>query len=303
VTRAIKTAVVAIDIGGTKIAGAIVQGSQLIDYIKIETPRTGRGDDLVEAIGQSFGHLTRDGIPVAVATTGIVVDGALTALNPTTLPIEDNYPLVGRLERRLGCRTIAINDAQAATWGEFCFGAGRGVRNFAFITVSTGVGGGLVIGEKLLTGPNGLAGHLGHMTVSLSKAICGCGRVGCLESVASGTAIGRQAKAMWGSQSGAPEVFERAAQGDSDAEEILSNAAQAVAESIANLAAAFDVDRIALGGGVGLAGSFLERVLGFVALQPKKFQREVIKAETGDKAGLFGVANLYEVFFRQKDFI
>ena len=250
---AIEKQTIAIDIGGTKIAMAIVKGQNVDAYRKFETPRTGRGDDLVGAIAtQATKHFPQQ-LPIAVATTGIVTNGCLTALNPSTLPIEDNFPLNEKLYEALGRRPVVVNDAQAATWGEFLFGAGAGTQNFSFITVSTGVGAGLVVNGKLLIGSTGLAGHVGHTAVDSADNPCGCGRNGCLEAIASGTAIASKASAYWGRDVRAPDVFAMSDKGDSHAAAIVSASAKAVATSVANLVAAFDLDCVAIGGGVGLA--------------------------------------------------
>jgi N-acylmannosamine kinase len=180
----------------------------------------------------------------------------LTALNPVTLPIEDRYPLTARLTSATGMNPVVVNDAQAAAWGEYTFGAGRGCRSFMFVTVSTGVGGGLVFGGRLQIGAVGLAGHVGHMTVPGGLG-CGCGRHGCLETIASGTSIARRFSELAARQVGAPAV-----------------------------------ERIAIGGGVGLAPGFLERVRKHVGQLPDIFQRPIVAAQAGNDAGMIGVARL-----------
>ena len=182
--------VLAIDIGGTKIAFADIEDNQPRNRHQIRTPRTGRGDDLVGAIVDEVGR--RRPSTIAVATTGIVSGERLSALNPGTLPIENGFPLTARIRELTGVTPLIVNDAQAAAWGEYRFGAGQGCRNFMFVTVSTGVGGGLVLDDRLDIGGAGLAGHLGHMTVVGGNSSCGCGRKGCLETLASGTAIARR---------------------------------------------------------------------------------------------------------------
>lgn len=283
-------AVLAVDIGGTKIAFAEVFGARLSNRRQIPTPRVGGGDALVDAIATEVesSRTTRFG----VATTGIVSAGTLTALNPGTLPIEDRYPLAARLALATGRTPVIVNDAQAAAWGEYCFGAGRGCRSFMFVTVSTGVGGGLVLDGRLQTGAIGLAGHVGHMTVPGPDIACGCGRRGCLETIASGTSIGRRFSEMAGRSVAAPDVFAAASLGDVDADQTIDDAAAALAQAFGNVVAATDVDRIAIGGGVGLAPGFLERVRTQVAKLPFIFQRPIVAAQTGGDAGMIGVADL-----------
>lgn len=281
----------AIDIGGTKVAFAEVTGVVCADRSQVATPRTGRGADLVQAIAE---EVARRGGPrggrVGVATTGIVREGRLTALNPGTLPVEDAFPLADALEARLGDRVVLLNDAQAAAWGERHHGSGQPWRTFAFVTVSTGVGGGLVVDGRLQVGSSGFAGHLGHMVFDPSGPACGCGRRGCIEAIGSGTAIARHATERLGRPLSAPEVFKLAAQGNVEADGVLGDAAAAVASGLCDVAAALDVDGVVLGGGVGLAAGFLSRVERAMARQPSRFRRPIVRAACGADAGLIGAA-------------
>lgn len=296
-TAASDRPVFAIDIGGTKIAAAEVLGRQLFDRRQTATPRTGRGDDLVAAI-TSLAPRHAIGA-VAVATTGIVRDGALTALNPHTLPIENGYPLALALERALGVQPLVVNDAQAAAWAEFSAGAGRGFKNFAFVTVSTGIGCGLVIDGRLQNGASGLAGHVGHTMSDPDGVVCGCGRRGCLETIASGTALARRGSERLCHPIGAPELFEAAAQGDAIAAAVIASAVDALVNAFADLTAAADIDCFAVGGGVGLADGFLEALHARSLQLPDLFQRPIVAAKAGADAGLLGVALLHDGNFHQ----
>lgn len=285
--------VLAIDVGGTKVAFAEVAGSAVASRSQIATPRTGRGADLVAAIAEEVAR--RGGAnqgPVGVATTGIVRARRLTALNPRTLPIEGGFPLAEALEASLGCPVILINDAQAAAWGEHRHGAGKDWSTFAFVTVSTGVGGGLVVDGRLQVGASGLAGHVGHMVSDPRGPVCGCGRRGCIEAIASGSAIARIATERLGRPLMAPAVFELAANGASKAQEVLEEAAVAVASGCCDLIATLDVEGIVLGGGVGLADGFLQQVEQCLAREPKRFRRPILRAARGADAGLIGAAAL-----------
>jgi N-acylmannosamine kinase len=281
----------AVDIGGTKIALATVENARLVDRRQFPTPRTGRGEDLVSAIVGALDEMPGRG-PIAIATTGMVDEGRLTALNPDTLPIENGFPLVDALSRAIGSRPLLLNDAQAAAWGEYRHGAGQGCASFAFMTVSTGIGAGLVVDGRLLVGRRGLAGHLGHVVSDPAGPPCGCGRRGCLEMIASGTALARRGSAALGRPVSAPELFAHAAEGDATAERLILDAAQHIAVALGDLAASCDVERIALGGGVGLASGFLERVVEVAGDLPPTFRREIVQAEAGPDAGLIGVAAL-----------
>lgn len=133
---------------------------------------------------------------VAIASTGIIRDGSLLALNPHNLGGLLHFPLVKTLEQLTNLPTIAINDAQAAAWAEYQALDGD-ITDMVFITVSTGVGGGVVSGGKLRTGPGGLAGHIGHTLADPHGPVCGCGRTGCVEAIASGRGIAAAAQGSW----------------------------------------------------------------------------------------------------------
>jgi len=290
VTAASDLPVLAIDIGGTKIAIAEVSDGRIANRRQAPTPRTGRGDDLIAAIAElapkaGFGA-------VAVATTGIVRNGALTALNPQTLPIEDGYPLASAIDGAFGMPPLVVNDAQAAAWAEFTLGAGEGFRNFAFFTVSTGIGCGLVVDGRLESGATGLAGHVGHTRSEPGGILCGCGRHGCLETVASGTALARLGSERLGRAVTAPDLFKAAAEGDAIALGILAGAVVGLVNAFADLTASVDVDCFAVGGGVGLAGGFIEALQACALDLPRVYRRPIVAAQAGADAGLLGAAML-----------
>lgn len=291
--------VLAFDIGGTKIAAAVVSADRCLHRAQLPTPRTGRGLDIVAAMAELRQQLPQAGA-IGVATTGIVREGRLTALNPTTLPIEDNFPLADALAERLGRRPLLINDAQAAGWSEYRFGAARGMRASAFITVSTGIGGAFVIDGRLQIGMRGLAGHIGHIVVDPDGPICGCGRKGCVERLASGTAIAALASAQYGRPMTALDVFTAEAEGDREAGAIIETAATLLARVIVDQIAALDLDGVVIGGGVGLASGFITRVQNALDKAPATFRRPIVPARLGADAGLIGAADLAheEIFHR-----
>lgn len=283
--------ILAFDIGGTKIAAAIVAEGRCLQRAQRATPRSGRGADIVEAMASLAASLPPSAA-VGVATTGIVRAGTLTAVNPTTLPIEDGFPLAAALAARLGRDPLVINDGQAAAWAEFRHGAGKATEAMAFITVSTGIGGAFVIGGALRIGARGLAGHVGHVVVDPEGPVCGCGRRGCIERLASGTAIAAIASEQFGRPVTAPEVFEAAAAGDAGAAAILETASRYLARVITDCVALLDLDCVVIGGGVGLAAGFLDRVISHADSEPELFRRPIRAARLGPDAGLIGVADM-----------
>ncbi|TMJ41897.1 MAG: ROK family protein, partial [Alphaproteobacteria bacterium] len=136
---------------------------------------------------------------LGVTTSGIVANGGLTSFNPQTLPIENNYPIAAALRRRLGVHALVVNDAQAAAFHESRL-MRKDANSFAFITVSTDIGAGLVLDGQLQIGRRGLAGRAGHITVDWAGRLCGCGRRGCVETLASGAAIARRASEITGQE-------------------------------------------------------------------------------------------------------
>lgn len=289
--------VLAIDIGGTKIALGIVVDGTVIERVQVPTPRSGRGVDIVAAIAEQARQM-----PVTksagIATTGIVDDGHLTALNAGTLPIEDRFPLVAAVRHELQRSVTAINDAQAAAWAEYRRGAGRGSERMVFVTVSTGIGGGLVLDGRLQIGRHGLAGHIGHMVGDPNGPACGCGRVGCIERIASGTAIGQRASLELGRAMTAPDVFAATAIGDDICNAIIDRAATSLARVICDLTASLDLDRVVVGGGVGMADGFLDRLRAASERQPEIYRRPLVAAALKADAGLIGIAELvYDEIF------
>lgn len=284
---------VAVAIGGTKIAVARIAVGEILERHQVATPRTGHGHDLADAVAAIVRKISARPARLGVATTGIVAEGCLIALYPGTLPVETNYPVVASLRRRLGVAPLAINDAQAAAFHESRH-ARETAKRLAFITVSTSIGAGVVLDGKLQVGGHGLAGHAGHMTVDWSGTLCGCGRRGCVETLASGTAIARRASEITGKDMSAPAVFAAAHQGDAQCVRVIEEAVQALAAMIADLVASLDLDVIRLGGGVGMVPSFLNRLRAVMERLPAVYRRPIEPACGGSDAALLGVAALLD---------
>ncbi|VEA59242.1 kinase [Salmonella enterica subsp. salamae] len=184
----------AIDIGGTKLAAALIDKNLRIRQRReLPTPASKTPDVLREALKALVEPLRAEARQVAIASTGIIQEGMLLALNPHNLGGLLHFPLVQTLETIAGLPVLAVNDAQAAAWAEY-HALPDDIRDMVFITVSTGVGGGVVCDGKLLTGKGGLAGHLGHTLADPHGPVCGCGRVGCVEAIASGRGMAAAAR-------------------------------------------------------------------------------------------------------------
>lgn len=285
------TACLAIDIGGTKIAAALItlNGStaDIQDRIQIHTPQNPSAEALDTALAEIITQFQGRFEKVSVASTGIIQNGILTALNPKNLGNLAFFPLAQSIARYTDKSITLLNDAQAAACAEYL--QNSDVENFTFITVSTGVGGGIVLNRKLFTGTNGIAGHIGHSLADPNGEVCGCGRVGCVEAVAAGRAIARDA-ARWQNPCDPPEVFARFRNGDQQAVELVEKSAKAIANLCANLKINLDIQRIALGGSVGLADGYLACLQTFLSQMPEIYRPEIVPAKYAQDAGLIGAA-------------
>ncbi|MEG8073820.1 N-acetylmannosamine kinase [Escherichia marmotae] len=283
--------ILAIDIGGTKLAAALIGADrQIRDRRELPTPASQTPEALREALATLVAPLQAHAQQVAIASTGIIRNGSLLALNPHNLGGLLHFPLVKTLEQLTDLPTIAINDAQAAAWAEYQ-ALERDITDMVFITVSTGVGGGVVSDGKLLTGPGGLAGHIGHTLADPHGPVCGCGRVGCVEAIASGRGI---AAAAQGELAGAnaKTIFTRAGQGDEHAQQLIHRSAHALARLIADVKATTDCQCVVVGGSVGLAEGYLALVETYLAQEPAAFHVELLAAHYRHDAGLLGAALL-----------
>ncbi|EEP89824.1 N-acetylmannosamine kinase [Yersinia kristensenii] len=286
--------VLALDIGGTKIAAAVVtESGMLVGRQQMATPRGGAAQLAIalETLIAPYRHLVDF---IAVASTGIISGGRLTALNPANLGGLADFPLQDCIRSVADLPCVLLNDGQAAAWAEYQALSRDSdneisVNNMMFVTVSTGVGGGIVLNKKLLVGHHGLAGHIGHTLADPHGLLCGCGRRGCVESVASGTAIGAETLG-WKQPVTAVKVFELAQQGNIQAENIINRSATAIAQMLADMKMALDLEIVILGGSVGLAVGYLERVIGAQKILPEIYRVPVQAAHHQQDSGLLGAA-------------
>jgi len=283
----------AVDIGGTKLAAALVDDDLMVhDRRELATPASRTPDALRAVLQTLVAPLASRAQRVAIASTGIIRDGVLLAINPDNLGGLLHFPLVDTLQALTGLPTLAVNDAQAAAWAEYH--ALRGdYRDMVFITVSTGVGGGVVNDGKLLLGSGGLAGHIGHTLADPNGPFCGCGRRGCVEAIASGRGL---AAAAEGELAGcdAKAIFIRAGQGDEQAARLIHRSAGALARLVADTKAITDCQCVVIGGSVGLAEGYLALVETYLAQEPQVYQVSLRPAHYRHDAGLLGAALLVQ---------
>ncbi|RVW01753.1 ROK family protein [Rhodococcus spongiicola] len=247
----------ALDVGGTKMAAArVVSGGSLEHPVTVPTPKSRVWDACASLLRKIAGDATVTS--VGIASAGPVDTGAGTVAPVNVAEWRDGFPLVDAVRSLFPSATVALAlDGAAAALGEHRRGAGRGTADLLGVVVSTGVGGGLIRGGRIDGGRTGNAGHIGHMAVSGGKELCGCGAVGCLETIASGSAALRWARANgWVGATGADLAVD-AELGEPTAVAALERAATALGEAFASAAALLDVDLIVVGGGFAQAGPVL----------------------------------------------
>lgn len=300
--------VLALDFGGTKLAAAVAERGATA-WRSVERSLLPRGVDAAMAYAEMVrlaGKVLSGARPAAI---GVSFNGPVDPLAGMVrvsfqVPGWEAVPLAGRLTAEFDAPAQIENDANAAALGEARFGAGRGAESVLYLTVSTGVGGGVVLDGRLRRGHHGLAGEIGHLCVEPDGPRCACGRRGCLEALASGPAIARHAREALAAHTERPSrlrdlpdaaldaraVAEAAAEGDALAWEVLEGAAIALGRGIGSAANVFDPQRVILGGGVTHAGerywSVVRSVAQATALAGDTL--EIVPAALGDEAPLWG---------------
>lgn len=278
-----------LDIGGTKIAAALIENGEITQRQQIHTPQDQSAQGMEQALESLVRGYAGQFDAVAVASTGIINQGVLTALNPKNLGGLANFPLKDCIARYTSKPIGLLNDVQAAVCAEYHRQDKSAVQNFLFITVSTGVGGGIILNGELMTGANGIAGHIGHTLADPNGPMCGCGRRGCVEAIASGRAI-EAVSSQWEESCSPKEVFERFRKNDEKATALVQRSAQAIANLIADMVIGLDIQKVVLGGSVGLAEGYLPLVQQYLQQMPAFYQCPIEPAQYGADAGLLGAA-------------
>ena len=310
---------IGIDIGGTKVLGGVVTGTgEILATARRDTPREG-GRALTEAIANVATELIQqysvDSIGVSAA--GFISSDRQTMLATPNISNWNGVNLVTELTEILHKKIVLENDANAAAWGEFKFGAGRGRSDLMMLTLGTGVGGGLILGSSVFRGAFGIGAELGHIRIVPEGQLCGCGIRGCLEQYASGSALLRHAReAIDASPLLARNLLERgdgtieglrgnhiteaARDGDPVAIAAFNTMATYLGAGIASLCAVIDPSCVVLGGGVIDAGELFlgptrDAALRLIPFSGKHPYPEIVAAVLGNHAGLVGVADLSRI--------
>ncbi len=303
---------IGLDVGGTKIAAGVVDPSgRVVRQVRLDSPKTDPvelGDALVEAV-----QTLRQGLEVhavGVGAAGFVSSDRDHVFFAPHLEWGDEG--VGtRLSRTVGLPVVVENDANVAAWAERTYGAGQGHRDQLMVAVGTGIGGGIILDDRLHRGGHGVAAEIGHLTLVEDGRLCECGRLGCWEEYASGSSLVRYAKEA-AARGEAPRLLERAGsvvgitgamvtdvarEGGEDALGLFALLGHHLAAGMSTLIAVLDPTLIVLGGGVSEAGDLL--------LQPTRAalaretpgdgrvpMPEIVLAQLGNAAGMVGAADL-----------
>jgi len=307
------------DLGGTNIKAGLVNINNGEIIVSDSTPTNARGGpdsvmmrmaDLISGL-ISKSNIQKENIGgLGISAPGVIdLDTNTTIFLPNLYSEWRNVPVGEWMSGRLGLSVSMLNDVRAITYGEWAFGAGKGVDSMACFAVGTGVGGGLVVNNQLVLGFGGTAGELGHQTVDLDGPQCGCGNYGCIEVYASGPAIASEAargvRQGWSTKiveliendlnKLTPEIVAKAAEmGDAFAQSVWERAGKYLGIGVANILICVGVKRVVIGGGVGKAGDLLlnpikKEVKKRVFLMPAD-QVDIVNASLGTKAGIVGMA-------------
>lgn len=308
--------VLGFDLGGTKFAFGIVRedgavvASGRVDTLAAQGPEQAcrRAVEGARALLAQAGMSPSQLLGVGIASPGPLDQAKGCVVGSPNLPGWTDYPIASTLGGAFGLRARIDNDANAAALGEHRFGAGQGKRHLVYVTVSTGIGGGVIVDNRLMRGANGNAAELGHLILDFHGPACPCGANGCFEMFASGTALARLAReALAGGRASAilalagsaaqvtsRHVFEAAAAGDALARELLANEIEYLGRGFAVIINTFNPERIVVGGGVASVGeSFLgpvrERALK-LAFPRLAAACDIVPAALGGDVGVVGGA-------------
>jgi glucokinase len=301
---------IGVDVGGTKIAAGVVSPEGEI-LNEVRYPSAGPQERLLSTIARAVNEV-KNGFEVGgtcLAVPGTVSTAENKIIKAPNLHTIEDVPLKDELEESTGLSTTVENDANAAAWGEFRFGAGSEAVHLIFITLGTGVGGGVVSHGLLLRGAQGAGGEMGHITIQATGPRCGCGNHGCLEALASGTAIARRAREVANEKPDSAlgrlavertvlgeDVAELAREGDEAARSVLEETGRWLGIGLAGFVNVFNPEVIAIGGGAARAGDLIldatRHEVRLRAMSPGRDLVEIKEATLGAQSGILGAAAL-----------
>jgi glucokinase len=302
---------IGVDVGGTKIAAAVVSPEgKILNEVRYPTQAV-PPNRLIDTIARAITE-AKDGFEVGgvcVAVPGLILAAENKVIFSPNLHEIEGIPLDKEMGGRIDLSVTVENDANAAAWGEFRYGAGQDVEHMVFITLGTGVGGGVITHGVLLRGAQGAGGELGHVTIDPAGPRCGCGNRGCLEALASGTAIHRRAREVANERPNSAlgqlaierqvlgeDVTELAQAGDEAAIAVLEETGMWLGIGLAGFVNIFNPEVIAVGGGAARAGEFIlgpaRKEVQLRARSPSRDLVEIREATLGPESGVLGAGAL-----------
>ena len=291
-----------IDLGGTKIEGAILDPSEptkALYRLRLPTEATKGSDHILRQIERMIEQLEQvSGLPrparIGMGTPGVTVPRTGLLKNSNTLCLNGNA-LSQDVSSRLGCEALLANDANCCALAEAILGAGRGYETLFGIILGTGVGGGVVVKGQVLSGPHGITGEWGHNPLRGENTPCYCGHSGCIETVCSGPSLEKFYATRSGIIRSLPEIVSRASEGDAAALSTLERLRSKFSEAVGAVINILDPDAIVIGGGVGNLDLLYTQETRQTILQylfNDRFETPLLRPELGDSAGVFGAAML-----------
>ena len=305
-----------IDLGGTKVLALVgMADGQVLGKALVSTPADQGPERVVKTMADAAREAVRQAgtEPGSEAAVGVAAAGAIdrqrgVVVHSPNLKGWDQVPLREMLSEAMGRRVVIVNDANLAALGEHRYGAGRGVRNLLYMTVSTGVGGGIIIDNALYQGDHGFAGEIGHITINAGGVSCACGNRGCLETLVSGTALARETRRRLeageksllgdiprdegGAALTAEHLFAAFHKGDSVARSVVDEAVHYLAPGLQSLVNIFDPGKFIIGG--GLSHEWESYIQPAIALMRERSfagvgrELQVVPPELGVNAGALG---------------
>jgi len=289
------TLAIGVDVGGTKVLAGLVDAEGTVLRRHERPTVTSSQDELVAELYAAVDELREDGVvAVGFGIPAPIDQHGGRVVHSVNIPLSD-FPLRDRMQERLGIPVGLDNDANAAAFGEWRAGAGRGVGTMVMLTLGTGVGGGLIIDGRPFRGATGAGAELGHVVVSFDGPDCACGGRGHLEALAAGHAADRIAREAFGPAADAHRLVNLADEGDATARELLAGIGRHLGAAMGSFVNVFNPELIVVGGGFGVAAwEYLipaaEERMRVDGLVPARDQVRVAPAELGTAAGLIGAA-------------
>ncbi len=290
----------AVDVGGTKVAFALVEGSRLLARSHFPTADLTAAQQLAQ-VGRALRAMARrqdrTAGAVGLSVPGPVLGGVLR--HAPNMPAGWSGESVASFGRALGLDVpvFAQRDALMGGLGEFAHGAGQDLSNFAYLTLGTGIGGGLILGGQPLLGAQGAASEIGHLQVSRRGPPCGCGRRGCVEAIASGPAIARRYQAAGGAPLTPAQIAERARAGEALARSVYRTAGEALGAALAAWAQVANPEAVIVGGSLARSLDLLSPAMTRSLVRrawAANLPLPVLPAALGEDAPLIGAAWLAE---------